>query len=417
MHMEEQILAASKTQILKAAKLLKVPKCVQDQILEPKRFIEVSIPVEMDNGKIQVFKGYRSQFNDARGPFKGGVRFHPEVSPGEVKALSAWMTWKTATLDLPLGGGKGGIIVDPKKLSKKELERLSRGYVRAMWKYLGPKIDIPAPDVYTNSQVMSWMLDEYEVITGEKMPGMITGKPLTLGGSLGRDTATAQGGVYVLEEACKMMGIEHEKTHVAIQGFGNAGAVVARLLYEAGMKIVAVSDSKGGIYDMNGFDVPALMAHKEKTGKVLGFPAEKEISSNDVFTVDADVVIPAGLGNVIDAKIAKKIKAKIILELANGPTTTEAEEVLIKNKVLIIPDILANAGGVTVSYLEQVQNSYNFYWRADKVQKFLSERMRKSFDEAWVEKKNHKTDFRTAVYVLALKRVLEAMKYRGMVCD
>lgn len=415
--MEDIILNSAKGQVIKAAEVLGLSASAQSQILEPKRFIEVSIPLEMDDGSVQVFKGYRSQFNDARGPFKGGVRFHTEVSPNEVKALSAWMTWKTAVLDLPLGGGKGGIVVDPKKLSRMELERLSRGYVRAMWRYLGPNIDVPAPDVYTDAQIMSWMLDEYETITGEKMPGMITGKPLSLGGSKGRDTATAQGGVYVLEEVCRQLSIPKEKTKVAIQGFGNAGATMAHLLYKDGMKVVAVSDSKGGIYDSNGLNVPELIQHKQKTGKVSGFPSEKEIGSSEVLTIEADVLVPAGLGGVIDAKIAEKIQSKVVLELANGPVLPEGEEVLFKNKVLIVPDILANAGGVTVSYLEQVQNSYNFYWRADKIQKFLSERMKTAFKDSWQAKEEYKTDFRTAVYTVALKRVLEAMKWRGMKCD
>lgn len=402
-------------QLAKAAGVMKLSAEVKAVLSAPKRLLTVSIPVKMDNGEIKVFTGYRSQYNDALGPFKGGIRYHWNVTEDEVKALSLWMTMKCAVVGLPLGGGKGGIIVNPKELSEGELERLSRGYIRALYKYVGPTQDVPAPDVYTTGQIMSWMLDEYEKLVGEKAPGMITGKPLALGGSRGRDKATAQGGVFVLLEAVKKMGWNVAETTVAIQGFGNAGAHMAELLAAAGFKIVATSDSKGGIKSEAALDVTALDAHKAKTGSVIGFAGTEQITNEALLELPVDILVPAALENQITQENAGRIKAKMIVELANGPTTPEADEVLFKNGVVVVPDILANAGGVTVSYFEQVQNAANYYWTDDEVEKKLAVIMVQAFGEVWAAKEAHQTDLRTAAFVSALGRVSAAMQLRGLV--
>lgn len=402
-------------QLTKAAEVMKLDRDVKAVLSAPKRLLTVSIPVKMDNGEVRVFTGYRSQYNDALGPFKGGIRYHWNVTEDEVKALSLWMTMKCAVVGLPLGGGKGGIIVNPKELSEGELERLSRGYVRALYKYVGPTQDVPAPDVYTNGQIMSWMLDEYEKLVGEKAPGMITGKPLALGGSRGRDKATAQGGVFVLLEAVKKMGWKISETTVAIQGFGNAGAHMAELLSAEGFKIVATSDSKGGIKSPAALDVTALDVHKAKTGAVKGFAGTTEITNEELLELPVDILVPAALENQITQDNAARIKAKMIVELANGPTTPEADEILFKNGVTVVPDILANAGGVTVSYFEQVQNAANYYWTDEEVEKKLALIMVQAFGEVWTTKEAHQTDLRTAAFVSALGRVSAAMQLRGLV--
>lgn len=402
-------------QLTKAAGVMKLPGDVTAVLSAPKRLLTVSIPVKMDNGTVKVFTGYRSQYNDALGPFKGGIRYHWNVTEDEVKALSLWMTMKCAVVGLPLGGGKGGIIVNPKELSEGELERLSRGYIRAIYKYIGPTQDVPAPDVYTNGQIMSWMLDEYEKLVGEKAPGMITGKPLSLGGSRGRDKATAQGGVFVLLEAVKKMGWKIADTTVAIQGFGNAGAHMAELLAAAGFKIVATSDSKGGIKSAEALDVTALDAHKVKTGSVIGFAGTEQITNEALLELPVDILVPAALENQLTQENAGRVKAKMIVELANGPTTPEADEVLFKNGVVVVPDILANAGGVTVSYFEQVQNAANYYWSDEEVEKKLAIIMIQAFGEVWATKEAHQTDLRTAAFISALGRVSAAMQVRGLV--
>lgn len=401
-------------QLEKAAEVMNLDRDVKAVLSAPKRLLTVSIPVTMDSGEIKIFTGYRSQYNDALGPFKGGIRYHWNVTEDEVKALSFWMTMKCAVVGLPLGGGKGGIIVNPKELSEGELERLSRGYVRALYKYVGPTQDVPAPDVYTNGQIMSWMLDEYEKLVGEKAPGMITGKPLALGGSRGRDKATAQGGVFVLLEAVKKMGWDIAKTTVAIQGFGNAGAHMAELLSAAGFQIVATSDSKGGIKSDSALDVAALDAHKAKTGKVEGFAGTTTITNEELLELPVDILVPAALENQITQDNAARVKAKMIVELANGPTTPEADEILFKNGVTVVPDILANAGGVTVSYFEQVQNAANYYWADAEVEQKLALIMTQAFAEVWTVKEKHGIDLRTAAFVSALGRVSVAMKWRGL---
>ncbi|MEK7643884.1 MAG: Glu/Leu/Phe/Val dehydrogenase [Patescibacteria group bacterium] len=404
------------TQLNKAAEVMRLDENIHEILRAPKRVLTVSIPVKMDNGVVRVFTGFRSQYNDALGPFKGGIRYHQNVTLDEVKALSFWMTMKCAVAGLPLGGGKGGIIFDPKQLSEGELERLSRGYIRQLYKYLGPTQDVPAPDVYTNGQIMSWMLDEYEKLIGEHAPGFITGKPLALGGSLGRDKATAQGGVFVLREVVAKLGLKPEKTAVAIQGYGNAGAHMAELLSKDGYKIVAVSDSKGAVVGQGGegLDIGKLNEHKIKTGAVIKFEGTETISNEDLLELDVDILIPAALENVITADNASKVKAKIVLELANGPTTPEADKILFERGVLLVPDILSNAGGVTVSYFEQVQNASNYYWEAEEVMDKLRVAMVGAFERVWERKEKYQVDMRTAAFVSALERVGDAMKARGL---
>lgn len=400
------------SQIKKTAALIGLDQNILNQFLEPKMILEVSIPVKMDSGEVKIFRGYRSQFNDARGPFKGGIRFHKDVTKSEVKALSAWMTWKTAVVNIPLGGGKGGIIVNPRELSDRELELLSRGYVRAIWKFIGPDIDVPAPDVNTDPRIMGWMLDEYERIAGRHLPGVITGKPLSIGGSAGRAYSTAQGGFYALGAALKKLGIPVGCT-VSIQGFGNAGYNMAKILDKAGYKIISVSDSKGTVNDCKGLPIDAIAKYKEETGSVANYPAAEGEKGLTCFEQDADILIPAALENTIHKDNAEVIKAKVILELANGPVTPEADKILEKKGVLVVPDILANAGGVTVSYFEQVQNAYGYYWSEEEVLSKLKELMDKAFDDVWMKKEEYKTSMRTAAYILALERVAKAMKDRG----
>ncbi len=402
------------TQLAKAATLIHLDETLYKALQEPKRVLDVTIPVQMDNGEIREFHGFRSQYNDALGPFKGGIRYHPGVTVDEVKALSFWMTMKCAVVGLPLGGGKGGIIVDPKTLSLGELERLSRGYIQKIYQYIGPTRDVPAPDVYTTPQIMGWMMDEYEKLVGEHAPGVITGKPLALGGSAGRGFATAQGGVYVTREAVRKLGWDPSETTVAIQGFGNAGSHMAKILHGLGYKIIAASDSKGGVLNRLGLDVFALDAHKETTGSVLGFPGSEDITNEQLLEMDVHVLVPAALENVITAENAPRVKAKMIVELANGPVTPDADEILHANGVLFIPDILANAGGVTVSYFEQVQNAMNYYWEEKEVLEKLEKIMVRAFNEVWETKEKYGVDMRTAAFVRAVERVAEAMKARGV---
>lgn len=397
-----------------AATIMNLDKNIHAILQAPKRVLTVSIPVKMDNGETKVFTAFRSQFNDALGPFKGGIRYHWNVSLDEVKALSFWMTMKCAVVGIPLGGGKGGIIVNPKELSEGELERLSRGYIRQIYKYIGPTQDVPAPDVYTTPQIMAWMLDEYEKLVGEHAPGMITGKPLSIGGSAGRGFSTAQGGVYVLREAVKKMGWNPSETTVAVQGFGNAGSFMAKILHADGYKIVAASDSKGGVKNMNGLDIKALDEHKEKTGSVVGFVGSESVSNEELLEMNVHVLVPAALENVITGENASRVQAKMIVELANGPVTPEADEILHGNKILFVPDILSNAGGVTVSYFEQVQNASNYYWTEEEVLEKLERIMVRAFNEVWETKEKYGINMRTAAFVRAVERVSEAMKVKGI---
>ncbi|CAG0975675.1 glutamate dehydrogenase (NADP+) [Phycisphaerales bacterium] len=390
------------------------------RLRSPKQFIEVSIPVRMDDGSLRIFTGYRCKYDDTRGPAKGGIRFHEDVTPAEVKALAFWMTFKCACVGIPFGGGKGGVIVEPRTLSTAELERLSRGYMRAIAFAVGTDIDVPAPDVNTGPMIMAWMSDEYSVLTGRRDPGIITGKPVAVGGSLGRDDATARGGYYCLKELEKQLGWDRENTPrpVAIQGFGNAGDHMARLLdRDARFRVVAVSDHHGGRFNPDGLDITRLADHKEKTHKML--PASdcgrgtREISNKDLLELECDVLVPAAIENVITADNAARVKAKVVLELANGPCTPEADAILWKNKVIIIPDILANAGGVTVSYFEWTQNKTGYYWDLLRVHDELRRKMAAEFAGVFELAKSRAIDMRTAAYAHALARLAPALESTG----
>lgn len=398
-------------QLEKAEKHIKLTQETEEILKYPAEAFSFSIPVRMDDGSLKIFEGHRVRYNDARGPTKGGIRYHPKVNLDEVKALSFWMAIKCAVINIPYGGAKGGITVDPHKLSKAELERLSRGWMRKACRIVGPERDIPAPDVYTNSQVMAWMMDEYSTIKGEHSPAVITGKPLSLGGSLGREYATALGGYYCVKEAVDK--IKNGK-RVAIQGFGNAGSHMARLLCEDGFTLIAVSDSKGGALVEKGFDFKKLMDVKEKDGKVCAYPGCKKLEPKELLELDCDVLVLAALENQITKENAEKIKAPMIVELANGPTTPEADDILHKNGVFIIPDILANAGGVCVSYFEWIQNKQGYYWKEDEVNEKLHEKMTKEFDATFDIHTKKKIDMRTAAYVLALGRIDEAIKDKAI---
>ncbi len=401
-------------QLEKVKKIINLEEGIYEQIKSPHRVIEFSVPVKMDSGSIKVFKAFRSQYNNARGPYKGGIRFHQDVSVDEVKALSMWMTWKCAVVNIPLGGGKGGVIVNPKELSDNEIEKLSRGYMRGLARFIGPALDIPAPDVYTTPKIMGYMMDEYEKITGSHCPGMITGKPLSIGGSQARSYSTAQGGYYCLDEAVKKLKIKQSEATVAIQGFGNAGANMAKIVAENGYKVIAVSDSRGAISNSKGMDIEKLMEHKQKTGGVANFEDSKKMEE-DILTSKVSILILAALENSITLDNVNEVKAELIIELANGPITPDADHILSAKNVVIVPDILANAGGVAVSYLEQVQNAYNYYWKEEKVLQELEEIMRNSFNEVWEQKENFKTDLRMGAYALSVERVAQAMRDRGWV--
>lgn len=406
----------SQAQLDEAAKLLHLDSGIHAVLREPMRELHVSIPVFMDDGTTKVFKGFRVQYNDARGPTKGGLRFHPDETVDTIRALAAWMTWKCALVDIPLGGAKGGIICNPKEMSEGELERLSRGFIDQTARIIGPDTDIPAPDVYTTPQIMTWMMDEYSKIAGKNQFGVITGKPLSLGGSAGRIDSTARGGWYTVREAAKELDITLKGATVAIQGYGNAGSFIAYLGESLfGCKIVAVSDSKGGIYNKDGFDSEEVKKHKNMTGSVTGFPDTKAISNEELLALDVDVLWPAGLENVITEINAGDIKAKIIAEAANGPTTPEADDILYQKNIHVIPDFLCNAGGVTVSYFEMVQNFNMFYWEIEEVQKRLDKKMTDAYRATLETSKRYQINMRKAAYLVAVQRVAEAVKLRGWV--
>ncbi|MFH1830501.1 MAG: Glu/Leu/Phe/Val dehydrogenase [Pseudomonadota bacterium] len=404
-------------QLDEAAKILALDPGTHAALREPMRELHVSLPVRMDNGTVKVFKGFRVQYNDARGPTKGGIRFHPDETIDTVRALAAWMTWKTAVVDIPLGGGKGGIICNPKQMSPSELERLSRQYIRQVGRILGIEKDCPAPDVYTTPQIMAWMMDEYYWQKGYNEPGVITGKPLPIGGSKGRNDATARGGVYCVREAGKVLGIDASKSSFAIQGFGNAGQYAATLMGEilGAKKLVAVSDSRGGVYNPDGINAAEIVKYKLETGKVEKFPGTKPITNEELLELDVEILFPAALENCITKKNADNVKAKVIAELANGPTTPEADEILHKKGCYVIPDFLCNAGGVTVSYFEMVQNSYNYYWELPLIHQRLDEKMTAAFHDVHKMREQQKVHSRLAAYLVAIKRVADAMKLRGWV--
>ena len=406
-------------QLDECAELLGLDSSTREFLRWPQREFVVTLPVKMDDGTTRIFRGYRVQYNSSRGPTKGGLRWHPDETIDTVRALAAWMTWKTAVVDIPLGGGKGGVTVNPKELSETEKERLARAYIDAVGRILGVTKDVPAPDVYTTPQIMAWMMDEYEKIIGEAHPGVITGKPIALGGSQGRGDATARGGVYILREAAKARGIELNGATCAVQGYGNAGQFAHQLGSEIlGLKVVAVSDSRGGIYNKDGLDWKAVRAHKEKTGSVVGFPGAEAVTNEGLLELDVTVLIPSALENQITAANADRVKAKISLELANGPTTPEGDRILQKNGVFVLPDFLANSGGVTVSYFEQVQNTYNFYWGLEEIHQMLDRKLTKAFAdvyEMYNKFESKKVHMRQAAYLVAVSRVAEACKLRGWV--
>ncbi len=375
--------------------------------------IEVAVPVKMDDGSLKIFTGFRAQHNNILGPFKGGIRFHPKVNLDEIRALAFWMTMKCAVVDIPFGGAKGGITVNPKKLSIGELERLTRSYTRAIADFIGPDKDIPAPDVYTNPQVMAWLMDEYSKIKGKNEPAVVTGKPVSIGGSLGRDTATSHGGFYVFTNLLKKLKLKKKEITVAIQGFGNVGMNFAKIALSNGFKVVAVSDSKGGIYNVKGLDVDKVIMHKQETGSVIDFPSSQNVTNEKLLLFPVTVLVPAALEGVITKQNAGRVRASIILELANGPVNIEAGEKLFKKGCLVVPDILVNSGGVIVSYFEWVQNKQHFYWDIEKVQTNLATRINKATDLVWQYTKEYNLNMRTAAYIVAIERLVKALKIRG----
>jgi len=397
-----------------AAEYLKLDQGLRQVLRTPKRVMEVSVPVKMDNGQIKVFTGYRVQHNIARGPAKGGMRYHPNVTLDEVKALASWMTWKTATVNIPYGGGKGGVICDPKRMSKGELERMTRRFVSEILPIIGPDKDIPAPDMYTDAQTMAWMMDTYSMTVGYSALGSFTGKPLSLGGSEGRNEATARGCLFACEEACKAKKMSLRGATVAIQGFGNAGAIAARLFSEKKAKIVAISDSRGGVHNSRGIDTIRAIRYKERSGSVVGMPGTSRISNDELLALKCDILIPAALENVITLDNADQVKAKIVAEAANGPTTPRADEILARKGVFLIPDILANAGGVTVSWFEWSQNLQGFFWQEHEVNERLEFVMKRAFGGVHETSRKYRVHMRTAAYILAVGRVAEATLVRGL---
>ena len=403
-------------QLDEAAQFLQLDPDMHAFLREPMRELHFTLPVKMDDGHTEVFRGYRVQYNDALGPAKGGIRFHPDETVDTVRALAAWMTWKCATLDLPLGGGKGGVICDPRKLSPRELEQVSRGYMRNIAHFIGATRDVPAPDVNTHPQIMAWMLDEYETIRGYQEPGVITGKPLALGGSAGRGAATALGGIITIREAAKSLGMDLKGATCAIQGFGNVGSFAHKLATEVlGLKVIAVSDQYGGIYNDKGLDYESVSAVVKQFRRVPAYESAEPIENKDLLELDVDVLIPAAIENQITKQNAGNIHAKIIAELANGPTTPEADDILFQTDSYIIPDFLCNAGGVTVSYFEMVQNSYQYYWEEEEVNQKLDRKMTSAFHAVHDMAQHHQVDNRVAAYLVAIERVAQAVRLRGWV--
>jgi glutamate dehydrogenase (NAD(P)+) len=401
-------------QLDEAAEVLGLDPAIHELLRWPLRELHVTLPVKMDDGTTKIFHGFRVQYNDSRGPTKGGIRYHPDETIDTVRALAAWMTWKTAVVDIPLGGAKGGIICNPKEMSPGELERLSRAYVRQVGRIIGLEKDVPAPDVYTSPQIMAWMADEFAFLQGYNEFGVITGKPLPLGGSAGRGDATARGGIYTLREAGEVLGIDLNGATTAIQGYGNAGSFGHKLGVELlGLKVVAVSDSKGGIYKQDGLDYEEVLAHKQETGSVINFPGSENITNEELLELDVTVLMPSALESVITKDNADRIKAKVSVELANGPTTPEADHILHENGVYVIPDFLCNAGGVTVSYFEMVQNAYDYYWEEDLVHERLDKKMTSAFHAVHQAAVQHKVHNRLAAYLVAIDRVAEAVRLRG----
>ncbi|OPX23889.1 MAG: glutamate dehydrogenase [Planctomycetales bacterium 4484_113] len=397
-----------------AAEVLGLDPNLHAFLREPIMVVEVSVAVRLDDGRIRLFKGWRSQHNRFRGPTKGGIRYHPDTNLEEVVALSMWMTWKCALVNLPFGGAKGGVCCNPPEMSRGELERLTRRYTFLLSPFIGPEKDIPAPDVYTDAQTMAWIMDTFSILSGYTVPGVVTGKPVDLGGSVGRVEATGRGCVFTIREVLKHLGIDPEKTTAAVQGYGNVGSNAACLLTDLGVKVIAATDVHGGVINRDGLDTRALKQHVGETGSVVSFPGTSPISNEELFALDVDILIPAAMGNVITSHNAGKIRAKVIGEGANGPTTPEADRILRDNGVFVIPDILANAGGVTVSYFEWVQNLYNFHWDEKRVNHELEKVMVQAFNEVHEMAKEKQVDNRTAAYLLAVDRVARAGAERGL---
>ena len=404
----------SQIQFDMAAEFLKLDPGLRQILRTPRRILEVAVPVKLDNGQVKVFSGYRVQHNIARGPSKGGIRFHPNLTLDEVKALAAWMTWKTATVNIPYGGGKGGIICDPKRMTRGELERMTRRYTAEILPLIGPERDIPAPDVYTDAQTMAWMMDTYSMMVGYSALGVVTGKPVSLGGSEGRADAAARGLLFVTEEACKVKKISLRGASVAVQGYGNVGSGVARLFAEKKARIVAISDSRGGVFNSRGIDPLKAFRYKERSGTVVGMPGASRISNDDLLTLKCDILVPAALENVITLHNADQIKAKIVAEGANGPTTPHADEVLARKNIFLLPDVLANAGGVTVSYFEWAQNLQGAVWQENEVIGKLDFIMRRAFADVHASMRKNRAHPRAAAYVLAVGRVADATLARGL---
>ncbi|WP_068793214.1 Glu/Leu/Phe/Val family dehydrogenase [Brevibacillus laterosporus] len=408
------LLASTQTVIKEALEKLGYQESMYELLKEPLRVLTVRIPVRMDNGETKVFTGYRAQHNDAVGPTKGGIRFHPEVTEDEVKALSIWMSLKAGIVDLPYGGGKGGIICDPREMSFPELERLSRGYVRAISQLVGPTKDIPAPDVFTNSQIMAWMMDEYSCIREFDSPGFITGKPIALGGSHGRETATAKGVTICIREAAKKVGINLKGARVVVQGFGNAGSYLSKFMHDAGAKVVGISDAYGALYDPNGLDIDYLLDRRDSFGTVTKL-FTNTISNKELLELDCDILVPAAIENQITADNAHNIKASIVVEAANGPTTLEATKILTERGILLVPDVLASSGGVTVSYFEWVQNNQGYYWTEEEVEEKLERVMVRSFENVYQTSQTRRVNMRLAAYMVGARKMAEASRFRGWV--
>ncbi len=404
----------AQAQIRDAAKYSDCDPNIVEVLTEPQKVLEVAIPLEMNDGKIKIFKGFRAQHNNYRGPYKGGVRYHPKVNAQEVKALATWMTFKCATVDIPFGGAKGGIIVDPHQLSKHELKHLTQGYIDKIFDIIGPDTDIPAPDIYTDAQVMAWIMDEYSHISRVHSPAVVTGKPIENEGSLGRDTATAAGALYVLLEYLKTKMLKAKNLTAVISGYGNAGSNIAELMFHEGIKIIAVSDSKGAVYNKDGLDPHDIISHKKKTGSVIKLKGSSPLTLDELFLLKSDIIVPAAMENVITDSNAKKINTKVILEIANGPTTPEADRILNLQKIDVLPDILVNAGGVTVSYFEWVQNRARYYWDEQEVDLRLKQKMVSAFSDIHNFATGKNISYRQAAYALAINRIGKAVKNRGI---
>ena len=397
-----------------AADVLGLSNDTREMIKYPERILTVTVPVRMDNGPIRRFEGYRVQHSMVRGPAKGGIRFHPQVTLDEVKALATWMTWKCAVVNIPFGGSKGGITCDPKRMSPGELERMTRRYTSGILPLIGPEQDIPAPDVYTNSQTMAWIMDTYSMTKGYPIPGVVTGKPICLGGSLGRNEATGRGVFYTVEHACEHLKISMKGATVVVQGFGNAGSIAAELLHKAGARVIAASDSTGCVYNKNGLNIPELIRHKNSTGRVTGFAASEAITPAELLATECDILVPAALENTIHADNASAVRAKIIAEAANGPITPAADRILQSKGAFVIPDILCNAGGVTVSYFEWVQDEQHLFWDAQDVYNRLERVMKIAFRDVLKIHVERKVPMRIAANVLGIGRVAEAVQIRGI---